>query len=168
MELTIKRERSFEVTETILEVLGFLHGAIDPDSGHIVCHHYRFGVAAIDVGGKPVPLFSIEGCIFLTAGEENTRLILENSGAVKVEELRISGGNIAVGDVSVESYWALLALSFVRELGGKIYTYKIPVNLDGRAVKAAGILVRPKDSYPVLIILPSKCAYERKEVATHM
>ncbi len=166
--IVIERGKGFEVSETLLEVLGFLHGAIDPDSGHIVCHHYRLGVFVAMAGGRPVPLFGIEGCLFVTMGDENTSAIVSGDDAVSVDSLSITGGSIAVGDVKIESYWALLALSFVREMSGSIHMYKLNLLLDGRSVKAAGILVKPKESQPVLVIVPSQCFYERREVATHM
>jgi len=168
MPLIIERSRGFEVTETLLETLGLLHGAIDPDSGHIICHHYRFGVFYAKQSGNTIPLFSIEGCLFITIGEKNVEAIVKSNDAVEAGTLSITEGSISIGDVKLESYWALLALNFIRETGGRFYLYKVDLVLDGKPVKAAALLAKPEESAPIMIILPSKCIVEKKEVSTHM
>jgi len=170
MPMKIDRKKAFEISESMLEILGFLHGAIDPDSGHIVCHHYRLGVLYAKHENNIIPLFGVENCLFVTAGEENISAIISSDDAVKIETLSVSGGRLTIGDIDVENYWIFLALSFVREIGGKLSFYKLGLILeDKKEVKAVALLAEPKDSTPVMLIVPSKCvSQEKKELTTHI
>lgn len=166
--ISISSRKIFEISHSMLETLALQHGAIDPDSGHIVCHHYRLGVALATVGNKAVPLFTIEGCIFITAGRDNVEELLHSTSVVEVDTISLRGGGIEVGDVKLDGYWALLALSFARENGDKLRLFKLEIELDGRREKAVGFLIESKEAQPVMLIVPRSCREEKQQVRTHM
>ena len=158
--------RYFDVTQHMMEVLAFQHGAIDPDSGHIVCHHYRLGVVLAETGKGPVPLLVIENCLYVTAGRENVDAILDD-GSVEAGQLTIRSGRVEVGGLQVDGYWLFTALSYAKDLEADIAVYKVELEREGDRVKAVAVVARKGDT-AVLLLVPARCEPEKTQPKTHM
>ncbi len=165
MPLKLQRSRYFEVTQHMMEVLAYQHGAIDPDSGHIVCHQYRLGVTMGYTRKGPVPFLVVENCLLITAGKENVEAVLEDS--VEANPITVRSGKVEVGGIQVDSYWLFAALSYAKDLEGEIYMYKLDLERDDGKVKAVAVAVRREEN-AVLVIVPSKCEPEKTQPKTHM
>ncbi len=158
--------RYFEVTQHMMETLAFQHGAIDPDSGHIVCHQYRIGVTLAETPKGPVPMLVIENCVYVTAGRENVEAVLSGN-SVEAGQLNIRSGRLEVGGLPVESYWMITALSYAKDLEGSMRLYKVEVDDDGRRFKAIAVVVETRET-AVLLLVPQRCEAERAAPKTHM
>jgi len=78
MSIRLKREPVY-APHSVLEDLADLHGAVDPDTGHLVCHYFPLAPVIIDAGGNDVPGLQIGECLTLVLGREYTSKILEAS-----------------------------------------------------------------------------------------
>ena len=164
--IRLASRRYFEVTQHMMETLAFQHGAIDPDSGHIVCHQYRVGVAVAETPRGPVPLLVIENCVLLTAGRENVEALLEGN-SVEVDGLSLKSGRVEVGGMQVDGYWMIAALSYAKDLEGSMKLYKVEVERDGKPVKAVAVVVETRET-AVALLVPQSCEAERAAPKTHM
>ncbi len=166
MAIRVSGRRYFDITHHMMETLAMQHGAIDPDSGHIVCHHYRLGVAVAETPRGPVPVLVVEDCVMVTAGRDNVEALLAGD-SVEAGTLSMRSGRVEVGGLPVDSYWMILALSYAKDMEGSIKLYKVDVERDGRRVRAAALLVET-ESTQVLIVVPQRCEGERQQPRTHM
>ncbi len=168
LRLVVKRY--FDIPYGVFDILLQMRGAIDPDSGQIICHFYSLGVVAIDTPKGAVPFAVAEGCLFITFGLQNVKLVLEHGDAVEVENLSIKHGKIMIGDIEIDHYWGLAALAFAREYGHQVKLYKLRLNIDEEEAPIAGILVEETDVGPALLLIPRTCEYveEQEQPPTHM
>ncbi len=149
----------FTIPYSVFEMLMQMRGAIDPDSGQIVCHFLDLGVTVLDTEGGSIPFIVIDGCLFATFGKENIEIILGVEAAVEVDNIRVDRGKILFGDVEIDNYWGPIALAFAAETGAPIKTYKLYIDVDGKEAPIAAILVENTDAGPMLILIPRSCEY---------
>ncbi|ALL00726.1 hypothetical protein Pyrde_0676 [Pyrodictium delaneyi] len=170
MKLKLDSSKYFSIPYSVFDVLLQMRGAIDPDSGQIVCHFYTLGVAALETGDSAVPVIVLEGCLLATFGKENIEAVLKAGEAVEVNEFRVNRGRIAIGDLEVDHYWGLAAIAYAGETGADVKLYKLRVVVDGEEAPVAAILVDPTDAGPMLMMLPKSCEYieEQEQPPTHM
>ena len=64
---------------TIIEELADLHGAIDPETGHMICHYYPFAPIIIDTEEGVVPGLHIGDCLTLVPGKDNVDKIIAST-----------------------------------------------------------------------------------------
>jgi len=125
------REHPKIVPDTLLDSVAYIHGAIDPDSGHMVCHHYPLGVALLEVDGESVPALSIGECIYLAPHPWSSKIA---SSGVKADIMEVGEEYTIVGGVRVETQSISLILSTLREDRMSISFYIIKVDLRGKGV----------------------------------
>ncbi|RLG79807.1 MAG: hypothetical protein DRO40_12185 [Thermoprotei archaeon] len=116
----ISIEAYFTVPYDVEELFSGMHGSIDPDSGHIVCHKYSPRVGIIGNGEESIPYIAYGDCIGIVVGDRIVGKLLSILDARQVEHLEIkqSSGLIAKVDsseVSVEDL--VIALHRLRVLG---------------------------------------------------
>ncbi|NOZ89088.1 MAG: hypothetical protein GXO15_04100 [Crenarchaeota archaeon] len=168
--LRLNPNRFFDVPYNVFDIVLQMRGAIDPDSGQIVCHFYSIGVAALETEHGAVPVVVAEGCLMATFGPENVEAVLSAGSAVEVDSLTVRNGRLLVGDVEIDHYWGLAALAYARELAGTTRFYKLRLDVDGEEALIAGIRVDTSDAGPVLLLVPRSCEYieEQEQPPTHM
>ena len=170
MRLRLDSSKYFSIPYSVFDVLLQMKGAIDPDSGQIVCHFYTLGVAVLEAEKASVPVIVIEGCLLATFGKENVETVLRMGNAVEVSEFRVSRGRVTVGDLEIDHYWGLAAIAYAGETGADVKLYKLRLAVDGEDAPIAAILVDPTDAGPMLMLLPKSCEYieEQEQPPTHM
>jgi hypothetical protein len=172
MSIKLRTQRYFTIPYSLFESLLQMRGAIDPDSGQIVCHFYSLGVSVLETPAGPVPIVVIEGCLMVTFGKENVETLLAGGSAVEVGAFSVKDGQIYVGDVAIDNTWGLAAIAYAGELGTHVRLYKLRMSVDdGEEAPIAGIYVETEDGIPVLLLIPSSCEYveiEEERPPTHM
>ncbi|KSW11866.1 hypothetical protein CF15_03440 [Pyrodictium occultum] len=170
MGLRLTTTRYFSIPYSVFDVLLQMRGAIDPDSGQIVCHFYDLGVAVLESPGAAVPVIVVEGCLLATFGDENVKALLDSGSAVEVQELRVTQGRVMVGDVEIDHFWGLAALAYAGETGAEVKLYKLRLDVDGFEAPVAGVYVSSTDAGPMLMLVPRSCEYieEQEQPPTHM
>ena len=171
MPLKLRASRYFTIPYSVFDVLLQMRGAIDPDSGQIVCHFYSLGVAALETPAGAVPVIVIDGCLMASFGKENIEAILSSGAAVELESFTVREGKIMIGDIEIDSTWGLAAIAYAGEAGAPIRLYKLRLEVDGEEAPIAGIYVEASDSGPLLLLIPSSCEYievEEQQPPTHM
>lgn len=166
----LRAARFFDIPYGVFDILLQMRGAIDPDSGQIVCHFYSLGVAALETSNGAVPVVVAEGCLMLTFGPENVDALLAEASPVEVESLAVRNGKLYIGDLEIDHYWGLAALHYAREAGYTTRLYKLRIDIDGEEAPIAGILVEGTDLGPLLMLVPKSCEYieEQEQLTTHM
>ncbi len=173
MPLKMRTQKYFTIPYSLFESLLQMRGAIDPDSGQIVCHFYSIGVTTLEVRDGSVPVVVVEGCLMITFGRENVDAVLSSGSAVEIESFTVRDGRIYVGDVAIDTTWGLAAIAYAGELGSHVRLYKLKMSVDdgGEEAPIAGIYVEMEDGTPVLMLVPSSCEYievEEERPPTHM
>lgn len=166
----LRAARFFEIPYSVFDVLLQMRGAIDPDSGQIVCHFYSLGVAALETSSGAVPLVLAEGCLMLTFGPENVEAVLSESDPEPVDTINVRDGKLIVGDIEIDHYWGLAALAYAREAGTRLRLYKLRISIDDEEAPIAAMLVDGTDLGPLLFLVPRSCEYivEEEQPTTHM
>ena len=142
-----------EYNEAILEIVAYLHPAVDPDTGHYVCHHHSIGASVFETGSGPVPALVIGGCAMLVEGEDLVSRILSSAREASLEGL--SGGRAVAGGARVDAYWVSQAIKAAAEIRGEAKLYTI--SLGGEAW--AGVLIEWREG-KALILVPPSCGEE--------
>jgi len=157
--LRLGLEKYFTIPYTVFEILMQMRGAIDPDSGQIVCHFLDLGVAALDTETESIPFIVIDGCLLATFGKNNVEAILRSENAVEINSIRVDKGKIVFGDIEIDNYWGPVALAFAAETGSPVKMFKLHVEVDDKKAPIAAILVETTDAGPMLILIPRSCEY---------
>jgi len=116
----ISIEVYFTVPYDVEELFSGMHGSIDPDSGHIVCHKYSPRVGVISNGEESIPYIAYGDCIGIVVGDRVVGKLLAILDARQVECLEIkqsSGLIVKVGDSEVSVEDLVIALHRLRMLG---------------------------------------------------
>jgi len=166
----LRAARFYEIPYSVFDILLQMRGAIDPDSGQIVCHFYSLGVASLETSSGAVPLVIADGCLMMTFGPENVDAVLGDTEPQPVEAISVRNGRLAIGDVEIDHYWGLAALTYAKEAGTRVQFYKLSIDIDGEEAPVAGILVDGTDLGPMLLLIPRSCEYivEEEQPPTHM
>jgi len=64
-EMKVKRKSEY-LPHPVIEHVVDNHPAIDPDTGHILCHYKPMGLAIIEVGGETYPALTVGDCVTVT------------------------------------------------------------------------------------------------------
>ena len=165
-------QRYFTIPYSVFDSLLQMRGAIDPDSGQIVCHFYSLGVIVLETPQGSVPAIVVDGCLIITFGKENVETLLSSGAAVEVSSFTVRDGRLYVGDVGVNTTWGLAAVAYAGELGTTVKLYKLRVSVNGEEAPIAGIYVETEEGTPLLMLVPTSCEYveieEEERPPTHM
>ena len=162
--------RFYDIPYSVYDILAQMRGAIDPDTGQIVCHFYSIGVAALETSSGPVPLIVVEGCLMLTYGPDNVEAVLRDASPREVEAITVKKGRLIIGELEIDHYWGLAALAYAREAASTIKLYNLDIAIDEEKAPIAAIRIDDTDLGPVLILIPRSCEYieETEQPPTHM
>lgn len=126
----------FTLPYDVEELFSEMHGSIDPDSGHIVCHKYTPRLGVISDGEDSIPYIAYSNCIGVVVGDRVVGRLLSILDAELVEclEVRQSKGLVVKtnnGEIGVEDL--VLALHRLRVLGYNVTRIYLG-EVDGRPV----------------------------------
>ncbi|BAA80275.2 hypothetical protein APE_1284.1 [Aeropyrum pernix K1] len=112
-----------------------LHGAVDPETGHLTCHHYPIALQLVETGGGPVPALQVGECILIVAGATYISRLLAEAKDSRLEEI---GADYAlVSGVRVSTEVLAHVLSSLRDWKSQVKFYTLTLEIDGRARGAA-------------------------------
>lgn len=117
------------IPDSIWESIIRLHGAIDPDTGHLSCHHNPLGLGQIEVSGVNLPVLVVSDCLVLVLGEENVKVLLKVARPAAVEEL--GPESTSIGSASASTYHLALVLSLLREFKAQVKIYTVRASREG-------------------------------------
>lgn len=145
--------KTAEITGYVLESLVYMHAAVDPDSGHLICHYNPLGVASLEYDGRVYPAVVIGGCMYLVPGRIGGSL---NEVSVDV----IEGDKVYVGGAVVEAYQLALLYNLAREGQASIRFYELELEDDRglNRVILASVKMQQGDEYSVIL---SRCKDSR-------
>ncbi len=132
------------IPDSIVEGVARLHGAFDPDTGHIVCHHYSFGAVAIEAGGRVIPGLIVGECLIIVYGERNVAALVD--GARRVPLDGFSQEYADTGDVRVDAAHLALVLSLLRDAKARVTFYTITLEDDGSEKPALVVVLQDPES----------------------
>ncbi len=116
----------FLVPYDVEELFSEMHGSIDPDTGHIVCHKYTPRINVIvDNNGDAIPYLSYSGCLGIVLGDRVVGKLLSTIDARHVEclELKQKEGLVLrddSGEYNVPVEDLVMAMRNLRILGYKV------------------------------------------------
>ncbi len=113
MPFRVERRSQYLPHYIVENVLGF-HGAIDPDTGHLVCHYYRMAPVTVEVRGTPYPALLVDECIYVVSDPEAVQALIEESTPYNLSKITHEG---EAGEVMVEQSLLGMALSVLKEPG---------------------------------------------------
>ncbi|MCE4600623.1 MAG: hypothetical protein F7C38_03555 [Desulfurococcales archaeon] len=76
--MKINREASY-IPHIVIENLMEIHAALDPDTGHIICHYRPIGLTTIELAGEKYPGLRIGDCTTLVTDKEAVEKIIDES-----------------------------------------------------------------------------------------
>ncbi|MEB3774095.1 MAG: hypothetical protein GSR86_04115 [Desulfurococcales archaeon] len=141
------------IPDSILESIAMLHGAVDPDTGHLICHHYPLGLALIEAGGRSMPALGIGECIYLVP-PPYADLLVGDARSSALEQL--GEDTTSMGGAVVDTPAIALVLSVLREEKGSIRLYTVPVEVDGRESRAVLARLKLQNEAWGLLVTPCK------------
>ncbi len=120
----VKIVDGFLIPYDIEELFSEMHGSIDPDTGHIVCHKYTPKINVIVNDGDAIPYISYSGCLGIVLGDKIVGKLLSTIDARHVEclELKQKEGLVLrdnSGEYSVPVEDLVMAMRNLRILGYK-------------------------------------------------
>ncbi|AEM39324.1 hypothetical protein Pyrfu_1466 [Pyrolobus fumarii 1A] len=163
----VRLVRGFEITPAHLESLAMYHAAIDPDSGHLVCHGYSLQVVTLVVDGNPVPALLIDESLIYTSGSRNVELLVKASSK-KVEHVTIDGNAIVADGIRLSNPWIFHAISMARDFKSAPTLYIITLKVDEDRESNALMLVYTKPEHHAFIALEYGRPREDKPPTLHV
>ncbi|MEB3859600.1 MAG: hypothetical protein LRS43_00150 [Desulfurococcales archaeon] len=142
----------------ILDAIMDLHAAIDPETGHLSCHHYTLGLAVASVKGRVVPLMVVGDCMYVAFGSSSRAIIDSVTGSAHVKG--IEEGMAIVGESMVDSSLLSTAITLAREVRSRISFHNIRVRMNGREENLALISIEGKTEEETMAILIGRCREE--------
>jgi len=142
------------LSHAVMEELVDLHGAVDPDTGHLTCHYYALAPVIVEIGGEQFPGLNVGDCMTLVPGEAAVAKAEEEGEPISLAELDPSGG---VGGVKVDPGSLAHALAFIKRTDS---TMKILASRGSRD----SLMVVFKGSEPLVVIV-WKCREDRSQSA---
>ena len=151
------------VPDAILEEAMLMHPAIDPDTGHMVCHHHEVSAAVFDAGGESIPALLVGSCLAIVTGKSLVSRILEHGNAkpAQVELKR----KVTVSETEPEPYWVLSMLSVLKAAGtqAELYTVEVESSDHGRRrIPALRIIADETQETLLLVISPCRRPEEQR------
>jgi len=142
------------LSHAVMEELVDLHGAVDPDTGHLTCHYYALAPVIVEIGGERFPGLNVGDCITIVPGEAAVAKAEEEGDPVSLAEVNPSSG---VNGVRVDPGSLAHALAFIKRTDA---TMKL---LAPRSTHDS-IMVVFKGSEPLVVIV-WKCKEDRSQGA---
>jgi len=158
--LAVRVEARVEAyNDALLEILCYTHPAVDPETGHLICHHHTLGAAVIEAGGHHIPALLIGGCAYLIQGPQHTAKTLEAAEPTTLQALTPETAH-TTGETTGDPYWLTQALRAAAELRAHASLYTLQV--DGTPWTAVHIKAQDLEA---LILTPPTCTedhYKKK------
>ncbi len=153
-------EKPRPIPDSMLEAIAYLHGAVDPDSGHLVCHHYPLGLTLVEAEGVKAPALSVGECIYLVPHPWG-RAIYHGSEEASIRSL--GEDHTLVGEARIDTGSVSLILSLLKEekAGVEVRYSRAIVHGHGE-VSVAVFLLKASWGEWVAIVVPCK-GQERRE-----
>ncbi len=153
-------EKPRPIPDSMLEAIAYLHGAMDPDSGHLVCHHYPLGLTLVEAGGAKAPALSVGECIYLVPQPWGSAIY---QGSREASIRALGEDYTLVGEARVDTGSVSLILSLLREEKAEVEVRYSKAVIHGRGeVGVAVFLIKASWGEWVAVVAPCK-GQERKE-----
>ena len=121
-----------------------LHAAVDPDTGHFICHYLAVRPEIVEIGGRDYPGLGVGEGLTVVVGEDAASTV-EGSGE-EVDLARLASGDL---DQAPDSSSVSLVFALYRYYQGRIRSYRVG--------EAHAVVVRPEKGDPVVVLLwPAK------------
>lgn len=147
------------IDETLLELLSFLHPAVDPDTGHHVCHHHSLGLATLNAGGRRIPALLLGGCAMLVVGEDAVSALLgDASGEERLESMEPP--KALIGGVEADAYWVMQALRAAAEMNLRAVLRVVEVEGGRWVLVELESRGRPSEGLRAALLIPPPCGEE--------
>lgn len=147
-------ERPSHIPDSMLETIAFLHGAVDPDSGHLVCHHYPLGLTLVEAEGSKAPALSIGECIYLVPPPWSKGIA---RGAEQARIEFMGSEHTMVGKARVDTSSLSLVLSLLREEKADARVMTTRISVPGRGeVDAVLIMLTGSWGDWAALVIPCK------------
>ncbi len=154
-----------QVTPALLETIAGFHGAVDSETGHLICHGYTLRPAVLEVGNEPLPVLIIDECVAYTAGADVEKLV---GIAEKVEEVRFERDVVEAGGVRVASPWVATVIGLARDAQGLPVIYKLEVSTE-KGVRPALLLVyETGEAKQAFMVMDCRVEQRRGAPVTHV
>ncbi|MCE4604448.1 MAG: hypothetical protein F7B20_05740 [Aeropyrum sp.] len=155
--LRIKSQPVF-LPDTVWESLIRIHGAVDPETGHLTCHHYPLGLAEASIGNKPVPLLALGECVFVALGSEAVSSIkaLGKPGVLEGFE----GDAAVISGVRTPAQPIAHLLSALRDYKLKVEILVVSSEIGGRRLDGVALKVSGDEEEWALLVF--ECSESEK------
>jgi len=150
------RSTMSSVPDVIMDEALMLHPAVDPDSGHLICHRHDVSAAVLEAGDEPYPALLVGSCLAIVTGKRLVEDILAKGDARKAS-LELSG-DVRVPSAESEPYWLLYMISVLRNVKPKaeLLTLEV-VGPDGESRRVPALRIRADDANETLLISLAPC-----------
>ncbi|MCE4625325.1 MAG: hypothetical protein F7C35_05620 [Desulfurococcales archaeon] len=146
------KSKSGYIPHAVMDALVDLHAAVDPDTGHFVCHYYVVSLSIVEIGGKDFPGLNVGENLTVVIGSEAASTVERTGERISIDE--VSEGKLS--DINVDSDSLAVALNYYRYARGSLAFYRLGDNV--------ALVSKPRQGEPVVIILWRK-KEKRKEGA---
>lgn len=85
------RKQPGYLPHSVVENLLGLHPAIDPDTGHILCHYKPFNLGLAEINGNPYPALIVNDCIIIINDNKAVKELIEETIPLKTSMLPPKG-----------------------------------------------------------------------------
>ncbi len=114
----------------LLDAVADMHAALEPESGHLICHYHELGAGVVEAGGVSVPVLLVGSCMGVTAGRRYVEALVSAARPSPEAVSEALRSPEAVGYVS-------LALEAIRSMNATAEAYRLPME-EGEAVLLVG------------------------------
>ena len=149
-----------QVTPVLLETIAGYHGAIDSESGHIVCHGYAIRPAIIETDTDTIPALVIDDCVAYISDDDVDKLVRL---AEEHPEIRISNRGVESRSGVIRTPWLLYVLGFSKDARSLPSMHPLRVTVNGD--EKPGILVVFEVSGSKQGFLVFECGEEQREAS---
>ncbi len=168
---TAKVDSYFTLPYDVEEAFSEMHGSIDPDSGHIVCHKYTPRLGVIGNGVDHVPYIGFGECLSIVYGNTVVGKLLSILDAHQIDCLEIKQGSRLVvetssGEVPVEDL--VIAIHRLRMLGYGVVKLYLGRTSNGYIPVAIGVDKDNRREMIAVFIDPSCSRREEKQSTAHI
>ncbi|BAN90284.1 hypothetical protein [Aeropyrum camini] len=109
--------------DPVWEAVVRLHGAVDPETGHLICHHYPIALQLVETSEGAVPAVMVGDCILVVVGSTYVSRLLTEARESRLEEL--GADQARVGGVRVPAEAIAHVLSSLRDWRAQARFYTI-------------------------------------------
>ncbi len=115
MKIKLKSKPVF-VPHSIMDSVVDLHAAIDPETGHFICHYFAIAPVQLEIEGELYPGINVGETITVVIGKDAVEAVKNASSPIGITEI----GDSVVDGVEVDIDSLALSLSFVKYSSGRI------------------------------------------------